>query len=77
MDGSVRRRFTRLPGSSGGCWLLMLTLALPLFLLGASLYGPAPISLQDAWHILFAPGAADAYGNTDVYQRIILSLIHI
>lgn len=74
MDGSVRRRFTRLPGSSGGCWLLMLTLTLPLFLLGASLYGPAPISLQDAWHILFAPGAADACGNTDVYQRIIWSL---
>ncbi|MFS7181381.1 iron ABC transporter permease, partial [Serratia proteamaculans] len=62
MDGSVRRRFTLLPGRSGG-WLLILALALPLFLLGASLYGPAPISLYDAWQILSDPGGANAQGG--------------
>lgn len=52
----------------------MLALALALFLLGASLYGPAPISLHDAWRILSAPGAANADGGSEIYQRIIWSL---
>lgn len=69
MDGSVRRGARR-----SGDWLCMLALALPLFLLAASLYGPAPISLHDAWRILSAPGAANAEDGSEIYQRIIWSL---
>jgi iron complex transport system permease protein len=58
-----------LPGRAGGR-LLLLALALPLALLGASLCGPAPISLHDAWRMLIGPEPHDA----GVYQRIMWSL---